>query len=96
MDDLVYRTRYVDLVEETVENVFYPKRMTSIYKEAHELIQPYVTGTSGENCASKLGMKTLKTTVLKKSCSEAKALLYLLNRPDGFSTIYLMGSALIG
>ena len=51
--------------------------------ECHILID----GFKRHRCACKLGMKTLKTTVLKKSCAEAKALLYLLNRPDGFSTI---------
>ena len=46
-----------------------------------------IDGFKRHRCACKLGMKALKTTVLKKSYAEAKALLYLLNRPDGFSTI---------
>ena len=46
-----------------------------------------IDGFKRHRCAGQLGMKTLKVTVLKKSCAEAKALLYLLNRPDGFSTI---------
>lgn len=46
-----------------------------------------IDGFKRQRCARQLGMKTLKVTVLKKSDAEAKALLYLLNRPDGFSTI---------
>lgn len=46
-----------------------------------------IDGFKRHRCAGLLGMKTLKVAVLKKSAAEAKALLYLLNRPDGFSTI---------
>jgi len=46
-----------------------------------------IDGFKRHRCACELGMNTLNVTVLKKSCAEAKALLYLLNRPDGFSTI---------
>lgn len=46
-----------------------------------------IDGFKRHRCARQLGMTTLKVTVLKKSSAEAKALLYLLNRPDGFSTI---------
>ena len=46
-----------------------------------------IDGFKRHRCAGKLGMKTLKVAVLKKSGAEAKALLYLLSRPDGFSTI---------
>lgn len=44
IDDPVYHAKYVNFVEATVKNVFYPDRMSSIYKKAHELIMPYVTG----------------------------------------------------
>ncbi|SLM31692.1 Putative spore coat assembly protein (modular protein) [Desulfamplus magnetovallimortis] len=49
IDDSVYHAKYVELVEDTVETVFYPERMTGIYTEAQELIRPYVVGASGEN-----------------------------------------------
>lgn len=42
LDDEVYYQVYVDYVDFTLENVFYPERMTEIYQTYHDLIEPYV------------------------------------------------------
>jgi spore coat protein H len=42
MDDPVYHDRYVSYVEEAVQTVFEPARMTAIYRSLSDLIAPYV------------------------------------------------------
>ena len=46
-----------------------------------------VDGFKRLRCAKELGMESLRVVPLKKSTAEAKALIYLLNRPTGFSMI---------
>ena len=47
-DDVVYRARYLELIEDLVEGVFSPERMVPIYEAASTLIEPYVIGDNGE------------------------------------------------
>jgi len=62
-------------------------QLTAVVAVEDEGCHILVDGFKRHRCARQLGMKTLKVSVLKKSNAEAKALLYLLNRPEGFSTI---------
>lgn len=62
-------------------------QLTSVVAVEDKGCHILIDGFKRHRCARQLGMTTLKVTVLKKSIAEAKALLYLLNRPDGFSTI---------
>ncbi len=48
VDDSDYWDQYVAYVKTTVEEVFYPERMTAIYEQAHELVRPYTVGDEGE------------------------------------------------
>jgi len=48
IDDSVYYKKYLAFVKETVENIFIPARMKTIYKKNHSLIRPYVIGNEGE------------------------------------------------
>ncbi len=48
MDDALYRQTYVELVEETVTEVFNVDRMEPIFEAAHELVGSYVVGDGGE------------------------------------------------
>jgi spore coat protein H len=41
-DDPVYHEIYVNYVDELVNTVFAPERMTAIYEEYHDLVAPYV------------------------------------------------------
>jgi len=47
-DDEVYWEKYVSFVEETAEGAFEPEKIKAKYKEAHDLIRPYVVGEQGE------------------------------------------------
>ena len=48
VDDDPYWEKYVSFVEETAEGAFEPEKMKAKYKEAHDLIGPYVVGEQGE------------------------------------------------
>lgn len=48
MDDPKYRSKYIDYIDSFTDNYFYETRMKAIYLNAHNLIQPYVTGEYGE------------------------------------------------
>jgi hypothetical protein len=48
MDDPVYHDHYVAAVETFVSEVFVPEELVETYDELHDLIQPYVTGSQGE------------------------------------------------
>lgn len=43
-----YHARYVFYVQKTIEEVFYPERMQTIFDNAYELVSPYVLGEYGE------------------------------------------------
>jgi spore coat protein H len=49
MDDPVYRTMYLDALDETVSTAFEPSKMAETYRTYHDLIEPYVVGADGEN-----------------------------------------------
>jgi hypothetical protein len=57
MDDSVYHAMYLDDLEDVVTTVFEPEEVEKIYRFNHDLISPYVTGTSGET----EGYTTLKS-----------------------------------
>ncbi len=48
IDDPEYRAIYIVFMEEFVDNVFTINEMRERYQIAHDLIEPYVTGTGGE------------------------------------------------
>jgi len=49
LDDPVYHTVYVDYVEKFINNFYNPETITSRIQELHDLIEPYVIGSEGEN-----------------------------------------------
>jgi spore coat protein CotH len=49
MDDEDYRALYSAYVEETINSAFEPTKMIARYRRLHDLVQPYVTGSEGEN-----------------------------------------------
>lgn len=48
IDDEDYRAQYSTYVEEVVSGPFQPAKMIARYRQLHDLVQPYVTGTGGE------------------------------------------------
>ena len=48
MDDPVYYQLYLDDLDQTVNTAFEPSKMEKIYRQYHNLIEPYVTGQYGE------------------------------------------------
>ncbi len=46
--DATYRTRFDELVQSTVDNVFNSARMVPVYQSASALVSPYVVGVDGE------------------------------------------------
>ncbi len=48
MDDPVYRAEYDAALQRVTETAFNPETLISKYTAYHDLIQPYVTGASGE------------------------------------------------
>lgn len=47
-DDPVYYAQYQEYLEMVVTTSFEPSKMEEIYRTCHELIEPYVTGSNGE------------------------------------------------
>ena len=52
LDDPVYHDQYVSYVEETVQTVFEPTRMTTIYRELADRIAPYVVNEQSGTAVS--------------------------------------------
>jgi hypothetical protein len=48
MDDPVYHAEYVKNVEAVVSGAFEPEMISARYQELHDLISPYVVGSTGE------------------------------------------------
>jgi spore coat protein CotH len=48
LDDPVYYNRYINLIEQTVNEVFIPDKLKEKYLEIAELIAPYITKDGGE------------------------------------------------
>ena len=49
MDDDTYRPIYVSYVADVINGPFEPAKMIARYRYLHGLVQPYITGTYGEN-----------------------------------------------
>ena len=47
LDDAVYRAEYVRYVEKFISEVYIPETLISRFENLHDLIAPYVVGSSG-------------------------------------------------
>lgn len=78
MDDDQYYATYNAYIQEVIENTFYPEKMIPLYQELHDLIQPYVIGSSAEidgytNLTSEIAFNNALNSLIKHTNNRYQA-----------------------